>query len=265
MMILLLSMGHFASAEENVTLQPFGSTHIYRPTSGRSDAMAILISGDGGWIHAVVDLAEKLSAQDTFVAGIDINQYLSGSRKYSTSTCLDAGRDFADLAETLRNRYMLPQSTNAVLIGYSSGATLAYAAIAQLPANTFSSAVSFGFCSDFEYSKPFCQTQTIRTLPMPNHKGTYVLPDAALQTPWIVFQGSVDQVCNPEITKDFVRQVPSGEFVYLPKVGHGFAKEKYWLPQFHHIFSRYDRASAKWSESLHPSELPDRTLGSDKE
>lgn len=230
------------SAEDTMASPPFGAVHIVKPAVEHADTLVILISGDGGWIHAVVDLAEKLSAEGEFVVGVDIRQYLAGSLKNSAD-CLDAARDLQDLSDAVKNRYVLPQTMRTVLVGYSSGATLVYAAAAQAPANVFAGALSFGFCPDFEYRKPFCQGNELETSPMLHRRGLYVLPDVALRTPWIVFQGSVDEVCNPDVTRDFVRQVPSGEFVFLPKVGHGFAKERNWLPQFRRAFSRLDRSA----------------------
>jgi len=233
--LLVLALGSFSLlfAEDSVTVPPFGMVHTYKPASN-PDSFVILVSGDGGWVHAVVDLASKLSAGKTFVAGVDIRQYLEGVKKGGQG-CLNAGKDFQNLAEALRTKYSLSAAMQPALVGYSSGATLVYAAIAQ-SSDAFSGAVSFGFCPDFEFSKPFCSGGSLLTSAMPGYRGAYVLPDKNLKIPWIVFQGSTDQVCNPRITKDFVQQVPSGEFIFLNRVGHGFADEKKWLPQFRHSF-----------------------------
>src|SRR5262249_47180225 len=169
----------------------------------------ILVSGDGGWEHAVVDMASKLSGDGTFVAGVDIREYLDGVKK-SREVCLDAGGDFRDLAMRMRTKYGLPADLKPILMGYSSRATLVYAAAAE-SADAFAGALSFGFCPDFEFSVPFCPGQTLETSAIPHGKGLYVLPDKRLQIPWIVFQGSTDQVCNSDIAKHFVSQVPSGE------------------------------------------------------
>ncbi len=63
-------------------------------------------------------------------------------------------------------------------------------------------------------------------------------PTSSLAAPWLPFQGSIDQVCNPEGTAAFVRKVPRGELVWLDKVGHGFSVERRWLPQFRQAFER---------------------------
>jgi type IV secretory pathway VirJ component len=179
-------------------------------------------------------MASKLSGGNTFVAGIDIRAYLDGVKK-SNDGCLNGGKDFQNLAEFLRHKYSLPSNFEPALIGYSSGATLVYAALAQSK-DEFCGGVSFGFCPDFEYSKPFCRGQSLETSEMPKRQGEYVLPDQHLQIPWIVFQGSTDQVCNARVTKDFVQKVPSGKFVFLYQVGHGFKDETKWYDAFRHAF-----------------------------
>ena len=46
-----------------------------------------------------------------------------------------------------------------VLVGYSSGASLAYAAIAAAPPETFAGAISLGFCPDIEIRVEPCRTR----------------------------------------------------------------------------------------------------------
>jgi hypothetical protein len=41
-------------------------------------SLLILVSGDGGWEHAVLKMVRELSSEDSLVAEIDINQYLNG-------------------------------------------------------------------------------------------------------------------------------------------------------------------------------------------
>ena len=58
------------------------------------------------------------------------------------------------------------------------------------------------------------------------NKGIIFLPAKNLDSPWIVLQGDIDQVCNPAETATFVKQVGSGRIVKLPKVEHGFSVQK---------------------------------------
>ena len=70
-------------------------------------------------------------------------------------------------------------------------------------------------------------------------KGVYIFsPSKTLQTPWIAFQGDIDQVCDFRATEAFVSQVPGAELIKLPKVGHGFSVARNRQPQFLQAFSR---------------------------
>ena len=101
------------------------------------------------------------------------------------------------------------------LVGYSSGATLAYAALVQAPANTFRGAISLGFCPDLEVRRPFCKGHGLVSQPTRDGKGVLFAPAAELAAPWIALQGDVDKVCDPKQTADFVARVGRGELVTL--------------------------------------------------
>src|SRR3569832_1818154 len=98
-----------------------------------------------------------------------------------------------------------------VLIGYSSGATLMFAALAQAGDARFGGAMTLGFCPDLIIHKPFCAgaglTADKQTQP-PYGIVFNTVPKVA--APWIVLQGDIDQVCNPPATEAFVNQVSGG-------------------------------------------------------
>jgi len=48
-----------------------------------------------------------------------------------------------------------------LLVGYSSGATLVYAALAAAPPEAFAGAISLGFCPDLEIHKPLCHGRAL--------------------------------------------------------------------------------------------------------
>ena len=130
-----------------------------------------------------------------------------------------------------------PRYRTPVLVGYSSGATLIYAALAQAPPNTFLGGISMGFCPDFSITKPMCQGSGLQWKSGPKGKGYSFLPAKTLEVPWIALQGTTDQVCEPKSTESFVKSVTQGEVLVLPKVGRGFSVPKNWMPQFRKAFS----------------------------
>ena len=62
----------------------------------------------------------------------------------------------SSIGDKVTNGMQVPPTLKPVLIGYSSGATIAYAALAQAGDTRFSGAMTLGFCPDLIIHKPFC-------------------------------------------------------------------------------------------------------------
>jgi type IV secretory pathway VirJ component len=235
LIIISLTPVWIEAAEETIWLDPFGEIHVYHPAQEPPAAVLILVSGDGGWEHAVLRMARILSGEGCLVAGVDITQYLKNLETRSED-CVSPANDFQMLGRSVQEKYGIKKEAHPYLVGYSSGATLVYSAIVQAQPSTFPAAFSFGFCADFSAKKPFCKGKGLEWDKGLKKNSILFRPTKNLQNPWIVFQGYDDQVCNEDVTREFVQQVPHGEFVLLPKVGHGFNVMKNWLPKFQEIF-----------------------------
>jgi type IV secretory pathway VirJ component len=209
-----------------------GTVTIEQP-AGSPRQVAIFLSGDGGWNKGVVDMARHLVDEGVFVAGVDVTQMERHARD-SRADCVGAAGLLEGLAHYVQQKYGLQNYERPVLVGYSSGATLAYATLSQAPAATFKGAVSLGFCPDLAWSKPLCRGEGLEHDATP--QGFAYRPATHLQEPWIVLQGEQDQVCAAAQTRDFVARVPGARVLSLPKVGHGYSVERNWLPQFTDAF-----------------------------
>lgn len=214
----------------------FGKLTLYRNTPQPSHVV-LFVSGDGGWNLGVIDMAQSLAGLDALVVGIDITHYLKELAQ-SQEKCSYPAADFESLSKFVQMKLGFESYRPPVLVGYSSGATMVYALLAQAPPNTFRGAISMGFCPDLQLNKPFCGGQSLRSEPAPKEHGYNFLPTKELQNPWIAFQGAMDQVCDAAKVEAYVKQVDNGEVVLLPKVGHGFSVQKNWLPQFREAFTR---------------------------
>ncbi len=235
-----LAPGALAS-EQQLHFGRFGTVTIYHGAEQPRE-VALFVSGDGGWNKGVVDMARELATTGALVVGVDIVHYLK-ELAASSDACLYPASDFEALSQFVQKKLDLPTYVVPVLIGYSSGATLVYATLAQAPPNTFRGAVSLGFCPDFPTTRPFCKGSGLTWESRPKGKGVNFLPATHLEARWIALQGTVDQVCDPAGTESFVRKVPSGEILVLPKVGHGFSVPRNWLPQFKQAFARIIQAA----------------------
>jgi type IV secretory pathway VirJ component len=229
-----------ATTMEPFTDARFGEIRVYQDVLEPRDVV-LFWSGDGGWNLGVVTMAQHLAAKGALVAGIDIRRYLEQLEK-SPDQCVSPAADAENLSRSLQSKLHLKRYLQPTLVGYSSGATLVYAALVQAPEGMFKGALSIGFCPDLDLRKPLCRGSGIESTPRHSADGALqgvdFLPAKALPGKWISLQGQLDQVCPFAATQSFIAKVPGGEMVLLPKVGHGYSVEKNWVPQFLSAFER---------------------------
>ncbi len=227
---LMLGIKVKAEAVDSMYYGSFGKVYVYQPATV-PDAVVLFVSGDGGWIDEVKSKTKFIVEKGGLVIGVDINNYLKNI-KTSKVKCYYPAGDFEELSLTVQKKYKLKQYLKPILVGYSSGATLVYGALAQAPANTFKGAISLGFCPDIEIDKPLCNGSGLKNHTLIEGKSYYLEPGTKLTAPFIVLQGMIDQVCKLADIKKYMENILMGELVSLPNVGHGFAVTKNWLPQF---------------------------------
>lgn len=234
-----LARGVAAAPTEHFSYGRFGEVSIYRAASEPRDVV-LFVSGDGGWNLGVVAMAERLTAAGALVAGIDIRHYLAQVEK-SNEKCVSTAVDFENLSHYLQAKLGIKHYLQPTLIGYSSGATLVYATLAEAPEGLFKGALSIGFCPDLDLIKPVCRGSGIEAVPRLERgklKGVNFLPAKQLSGKWISLQGQIDQVCLAPQTTQFIEKIPGAEIVTLPKVGHGYSVEKNWVPQYLAAYTR---------------------------
>src|SRR5207302_30062 len=217
----------------------FGAVTVYIP-AGAPRGVALFLSGDGGWELGVVGMARALAAMGAVVIGADIRQYLGSLRRaaYPGAPCQMIAADFEALSHQVQKEIGMSDYHVPVLIGYSSGATVVYAALVESPPGTFAGALSLGFCPDQDFAgAALCPGAGLRY--RANERGELVLePAANLKQPWIALQGQKDQVCEAHAADEFASRTAHGEVVRLPLVGHGFGVERNWMPQFRDAYAR---------------------------
>jgi type IV secretory pathway VirJ component len=234
--LMILGLNSNAITVDTVYYNTFGKIPVYQ-SAKVPDAFVLFVSGDGGWNEGVVEMAKNLSAQGALVAGIDIRHYYRTINSLKAKCAYPAG-DFEELSLALQKKYKLDQYLKPILVGYSSGATLVYGILAQAPANTFKGAISLGFCPDIEINKPLCNGADLKSHVLLEGKSFYLEAAMQLSAPFIVLQGMIDQVCSYPETKKYMENMPMGDLISLPHVGHGFSVVNNWLPQ---LISAYQK------------------------
>ncbi len=229
-LLLMVKSPGFASNSETFIYGAFGKVTIYKPVL-KPEAFVLFISGDGKWNAGVISMAKSIVKQGAMVVGIDIQHYFK-SIKAEKAKCYYPAGDFEELSLMLQKKYKFPQYLKPILVGYSSGATLAYGILAQAPANTFKGLISIGFCPNIELDRTLCNGTGLTSHVIKEGQSYFLETSEKLTAPFFVLQGMNDKVCDYNETQKFMKAMKLGELVSLPKVGHGFSVTRNWLPQF---------------------------------
>lgn len=222
---------------DSISYNGFGKLYLYKPEHEVKNVV-ICISDNGGWNERIENIALKIKDPTTLIIGVNMKRYLHYLNEEKES-CLYPAADFEQMSQFVQKElhyqtYMIP-----ILMGYSSGATLAYAMLAQAPQNTFRGAIVLGFCPDLDIKKPFCRgSGNLECIRRPDERGYELCPVSMLNAPFIDLQNKADDMCDYASTVAFFKYVPKAEVVSLSQAGHGFAAEKKWVPQFKQAYTR---------------------------
>jgi type IV secretory pathway VirJ component len=223
---------HDPLAFRYVNIAGFGEVAVYKPV-GESRGLALFASGDGGWSLGMLDMAHEAAALGYWVAGFSTPQFLK-ALDADDSECSDADAWMTKLNGAIVREFGLPIDTKPIVIGYSSGATVVYAVLAEDAGHTLAGGISLGFCPDLLIRKPFCAgrggltQQKQQVAPF----GYVFDKRETVRVPWRILQGEADQVCDPKFAPEFAQGQADTKAVMLPKVGHGFGVPKNWMAQY---------------------------------
>jgi type IV secretory pathway VirJ component len=217
-----------AADPETLSHGRFHDVKLYAP-AGAPKSFVLFLSGDGGWNAQAAEIARQLSAHGAMVAGIDLPK-LEAQFDADAGECVYPDGDLENLSHYLQAYHRLPTYLSPLLLGYAGGASLAYASLAQAPANTFAGLVTVGFCPALTLRKPLC-------------KGA----GAALGNPWVLIEGAGVSACAATTAVDFIAKMPGATRVELTPAT--------WLPGMLAAFDSLAARSAKVPAALAPAAL----------
>jgi type IV secretory pathway VirJ component len=260
---------HPSAAEKNITPQNtetssakdvevlshgrFKKIRVYRP-KGVPKSFVLLLSGNDGWNSGGIHMARALVEQGALVAGIHTPMLLSSFEK-EDGQCVYPDGDLENLSHWVQAYYHLPTYRCPILVGYLSGATLAYAMMAQAPQNTFAGALTLGFSPYLNLRVPLCKGSGIEFKKSVDGRGVMLMPAKNLCGRWITLQGDADPICPPRSIEDFVSKVPGAAIVIFPNVGKDYSKTPAWMSQFKGAFDELVTQNPAEELPLPPSEL----------
>jgi type IV secretory pathway VirJ component len=218
-----------ASGPDTLAHGRFSQVTVYRPA--HEVKQFVLLLGDSADDGAnLVDAALELAHEGAMVARVNTAELLN-SLERDPANCTFPDGDLENLSRYLQAYYRLPSYMTPILIGYGSGATLAYAMLAQAPADLFAGAISLKFCRTLPLARPLCAGTQLKTTPRPDGQGVDVEPAARLQVPWTALQIEGEKACPTQLTPQFLATVPHAQQIVLPAAAHSWRASASWLPQ----------------------------------
>src|SRR6202000_3057938 len=183
----------------------FKDLAVYAPR-GAATSFVLLLSGEDGWNNAAETLALQLSQQGAMVAGIDDPKF-KAVLEADGADCVFPDGDLENLSHFVQAYFHSPTYLAPLLIGVGSGGSMAYAALAQAPRDTFASAMSLGFCPHMSLDKPLCKGSGLELTHGARGSGLELKPIKSLANPWVTLQASKGASCPVASTQDFVVRV----------------------------------------------------------
>jgi type IV secretory pathway VirJ component len=196
-------------APEKLQLGRFGSFPVYRP-AGTPAQVAVLLSPDLAAPPAA-RMAAALTGLGTLVIGVDAGRYAREVEAHS-GPCSYAAADLETLSHFVEQRLGLGDYLPPVLVGEGSASSLAYATLAQSPPNTFSGAITTGFCRLLAFPKELCPGEGLHWEDGYKGPGLLLRPHE-LENPWVVLQGTPLPGCSSTGAAEFVPQVPGAQIL----------------------------------------------------
>jgi type IV secretory pathway VirJ component len=229
-----------AGAAAHLSHGRFRDLVVYAP-KGTPASFVLFLSGDDGWTPATDAMAQQLVQQGAMVVAIDLAKF-KATLEADADQCEFPDGDLENLSHFVQAYFHVPSYLPPVLVGYSAGATFAYAMLAQAPRNTFAAALTLGFCPSLDLDKPLCKGSGLESIRRTRGRGMDFLPIKTLGNPWVDLHSDVGQACPAGAAREFISQIRGAAIVTLPKAANGFASPSSWLPQF---IAGYNKLSAQ--------------------
>jgi type IV secretory pathway VirJ component len=245
-LLLTISPGFPAGAQERISHGFFDHVALYRP-SGEAEQFVLFLSGERGWDKNMDAAARALIKEGALVAGIDTPRLRMALSKNGGDCVLPDG-DLENLSHYLQGYARQPTYRAPLLVGYGSGAALAYTMQAVAEKDTFAGAISLSFCPRLDLGKPLCERAGKPFLTAAKGTLSKLAPVSELPQPWVVLQGTNDMSCAVASVRDFVAQTHGAALSMLPESRSG-AWTKAALPA---LLASYRKLAAHHKSALPP-------------
>lgn len=199
-------------------LANFGTVSVYRPD--REPAGVVLVLSDrDGWTPARDRMARALAGRGLLVAGV-ATPVLLQAMEASPKACDNPNYPLIDLSRDLQHRVAVRSYHKPVVLGIGTGATLAYAGIAQWANAGYQGAISINPAHSLPGRKPWCAAPGFlpHRVTKPQHGWRFVA-NRQIGVPWVVVQQRPGAMADRRALTALVAAVPHASLIDLPGNG----------------------------------------------
>jgi type IV secretory pathway VirJ component len=195
----------------------FKDLSVYRP-SGTPTSFVLFLSGNEGWNAGADTLARQLVQQGAMVTAIDFPRFRA-ALEADGDECGFPDGDLENLSHFVQAYFHAPAYLPPMLVGVSAGAPMAYAMLAQAPRDTFSAALTLGFCPNLDLQKALCKGSGFEFTRSEHARGVELVPIKGLGNPWLELHSADDKACPAGAAQTFISKVQGAALVTLPRAG----------------------------------------------
>jgi type IV secretory pathway VirJ component len=232
-----------ASAPERLSHGRFQNLAVYAP-QGAPQSMVLLLADPGG-SSAGAALAVELAHHGAMVAVIDVGKF-DAALGADGADCVFPDGDLENLSHFIQAYYHLPLYRTPLLVGFGAGANLAYAVLAQAPAQTFAGALTVGFCPETGLRKPLCRGGALQSERTANQELRY-RPAPQLDDPWVTLQSARKDRCSVDAIREFTAHMPGAAVVAVPEAD---PENSSWRPP---LLAAFDTLAQRAARDTAPS------------
>lgn len=199
-------------ARPSSVMAKIGQIEIVQPTLP-TRGVALLLSGKDGWTPEMEAIAQTLKQQGMAVAGISTPRFQK-AMEADGHKCANPNWALSAVAQDFEHQLHLPHYIRPIVIGYGSGAAMAYGALSESLPGIYGGAISLSFTPELAGIKPWCKTpgltveRTHGSTPAAK-PGWRFDPVRKLSAPWVALEHSDDAAR----IRPYFTQIPQAQVV----------------------------------------------------
>jgi type IV secretory pathway VirJ component len=224
-LLLTLVPAISSAAPDSFKFGRFGTVPVVRP-KGEPSQVALLFSDKPGIGAREKALAQALADSGALVFEVDTGRYFATASKGGQH--LFPAVDFEALSQIGQKETGVTAYRHPVLVGTGAGAAVAYIALAEAPPNTFTGAVSDGFCAVVPVERRFHRGNGLSWEKKWQGAGVRLLPFPGLENPWLILDNPGAPACAAGPASGFAKEIGSARILPAPA---GVAPGEAWKKQ----------------------------------